>query len=151
MQILKILWKSNYPLFHYVARKHGSRKKKNQSWIQEIKQNVSRYSWSDILTYTYKSVHPFCHNVASRHRFPWKYRKKNTVTGGLKTASPDCSVYRARPILKISWKSVHTFFRNIINRQTDRLTDRQTDKPTKMKTLPSPFSRGNNKEKFDGL
>ena len=43
------------------------------------------------------------------------------------------------PILKISWKSIHEFFCDVADGQTDK----QTDKPTEMKTLSSPFGGGN--------
>ena len=36
-----------------------------------------------------------------------------------------CYLYWVLPTLKISWKSVHSFFRNVANKQTDRQTNRQ--------------------------
>ena len=47
---------------------------------------------------------------------------------GHSSGFPDCLVYHARPILKISWKSVHTFFSNVVHKQTDRQTNKQTNK-----------------------
>ena len=35
---------------------------------------------------------------------------------------PNCSLYQVPPTLKISWKSVQSFFHNVANRQTNRQT-----------------------------
>ena len=35
----------------------------------------------------------------------------------------DCTLYQVPPIMKISWKSVHAFFRNVTNRKTDKPTE----------------------------
>ena len=39
----------------------------------------------------------------------------------------NCSLYQVPPTLKLSWKSIQPFFRNVPNRETDRQTDRQTN------------------------
>ena len=69
-------------------------------------------------------------NVANRHGFLWKYRRRNPVSNGVKWNTQNCpesSMLHAGPFLKISWKSVYAFVRNVANKQTDR-------KPTEMKT-----------------
>ena len=50
-------------------------------------------------------------------------------TSGTPQMVSDCSVYHARPIPNISWKSVHAFFRNVVQRHTNK-QDRQTDRQT---------------------
>ena len=57
-----------------------------------------------------------------------KTQKKKPSTQGVKRDTlnpsfPDCSLYQARPILKISWKSFHAFFRNVVHRHTNKQTD----------------------------
>ena len=36
---------------------------------------------------------------------------------------PNCSLYQVPPTLKISWKSIQPFFRNVANGQTDKQTN----------------------------
>ena len=41
---MKISWKSTHPFFHSITKKHGSRKQKNRSWIQEVNHNIPKKS-----------------------------------------------------------------------------------------------------------
>ena len=65
-------------------------------------------------------ANPFIHfprHVANRHGFPWKHSKRDPVLKGYTWNSPnfpDCFLYHARDILKISWKSLYTFFCNVV-------------------------------------
>ena len=38
-----------------------------------------------------KSIHALSGNVANRHRFPWKHRKRNAISKGLNRTSTKCS------------------------------------------------------------
>ena len=87
---------------------------------------------------SWKSVHPFFRYVDHRNGFPWKHIKQNHVCKRLnippsppppkkKKKKSDCSLNLSQHILKISWKFVHWFSRNVVKRQTNTQTDKLTN------------------------
>ena len=74
-----------------------------------------------------KIDYPFFCTVANRHRFLRKKMKTNSCYEELQNFS-DCPLYQVPPILTISWKSVHTCFRYVPNRPTNKQTHRQTNR-----------------------
>ena len=86
-------------------------------------ENVPDWSSSRVqhlLKVLWKSVQSFPHNVADKHGFPWKYRKRNPASKGL-TITPlkfsSLLLCHTQSILKISWKSVHRFSGNVADRE----------------------------------
>ena len=96
-------------------------------------QNVTNLCLSHVrslLKISWKSVPPCSRNIANRHGFPWKYSKRNLVHKALNVTLPKfsrLSLYHDLPILKISRKSVHPFFHNVVHRHTNTLTDKPTE------------------------
>ena len=69
---------------------------------------------SRVLTRT-SDWHTHTHRHTHRRR-RWQYPKAKTVFKGLNASPqnvPDCSLCHYRPILKISWKSIHLFYCNV--------------------------------------
>ena len=78
-------------------------------------------SYPNFAEMSWNSVQPLSLNVANRHGLPWKHGKRNPVPKGLSMKLQiflECSMYHAQHILKISWKSVHAFIRNVVGIQT---------------------------------
>ena len=144
--ILEISWKSIYLFVHDIANRHTAAprwetvKQSSQVWNSlsvyflcraryimkiwwgSIHENVSDCSLSHVQSFlkiSWKSVHPFSRNVASRHGFPWKKKDlKNYIVElytsmylrssieGVKHNTPnffsDCSLDLSLPSLKIS-------------------------------------------------
>ena len=87
-----------------------------------------------VLKISRKSIHSFFSVILLTDKDFIENILKNYVCKGLNIPPPhltfpDCSMYFAQHILKISWTSVHAYSRNVANRQTNR----QTYKPTEMK------------------
>ena len=107
---IKISWTYVHPFLHNIINKHGSREHKHRPWIQGINRNFPKmlqvmscliHVWP-LLKISWKSVHLFSRDVANRHGFPWKHRKRNPVLKVLNVTLPQfsrvfllsCPIYR---------------------------------------------------------
>ena len=74
------------------------------------------------LKFSWKSFHPFSHDVANRHRFHWKHSKKLCIQRVKRNIPqiPECSFRHAWHIRNISWKYVHPFYFNAADQKKQK-------------------------------
>ena len=117
-RFMKISWKSAHLFFHNITIKHGSRKQKKLALDYKGLTAISRKCTSLFLVPRSNFPENFmkilsCVMLLTDTDFLADAEKETQYPRG-KTWHPlnfqDCSLYHARPILKISWKSVNVFF-----------------------------------------
>ena len=104
------------------------RKVKGVSYAwKSLSQNVPQCPLSQIraiLKISWKSVSVFIRNVTNKHEFPRQNRNEFLCPNVTYQKNvPVCSLSQVRPMLKISRKSVHPFFRKVANRHTNKPTE----------------------------